>query len=198
MVSRYGEKFDKAVDKTLKVKVGWRTAFLIFAIVAFVPLFALYMMFTMILSDDIAENAVKLLIAFGAPFAFLIGIVLYVALNKRGAIITYNRVRERTLGIARYLGEDMKSLKKEFKARRKAKDKAWIIDTANKYYDECEKLKAEKLVEHAAEKAAKGEGGFDGWMIQKWAWMLIEVGGEALPLRRQAPELRRQSLLARR
>ena len=150
MVSRYGEKFDKAVDKTLKVKVGWRTAFLIFAIVAFVPLFALYMMFTMILSDDIAENAVNLLIAFGPPFAFLIGIVLYVALNKRGAIITYNRVRERTLGIAEYLGENTKALKKEFKAHRKAKDKKWIIDTANKYYDECERLKAEKLVEHAA------------------------------------------------
>ena len=173
MVSKYGEKFVGAVDKTVKVKTGWRTAFLIFAIVAFVPLFALYMMFTMILSDDIAENAVRLLIAFGAPFAFLISIVLYVALNKRGAIITYKRVTERTLGIARYLGEDTKALQKEFKAHRKAKDKKWIIDTANKYYDECERLKAEKLVEHAAEKAEKGEGGFDGWMIQKWAWMLL-------------------------
>ena len=35
MVSRYGEKFDKAVDKAVKVKVAGRTLFLIAAVIAF-------------------------------------------------------------------------------------------------------------------------------------------------------------------
>ena len=173
MVSRYGEKFDKAVDKTLKVKVVGRTLFLIAAVIAF-AVWSVFFGLAVGSEDDWDEASVRLWAALIAlPYILPISIFLYVGLNKRGAIITYNRVRERTLGIARYLGEDTKSLKKEFKARRKAKDKAWIINTANKYYDECERLKAEKLVEHAAEKAEKGEGGFDGWMIQKWAWMLL-------------------------
>ena len=173
MVSRYGEKFDKAVDKAVKVKVAGRTLFLIAAVVAF-AIWSVFFGLAVGSEDDWDEASVRLWAALIAiPYILPISIFLYVGLNKRGAIITYNRVRERTLGIARYLGEDTKSLKKEFKARRKAKDKKWIIDTANKYYDECERLKAEKLAEHAAEKAEKGEGGFDGWMIQKWAWMLL-------------------------
>ena len=173
MVSRYGEKFDKAVDKAVKVKVAGRTLFLIAAVIAF-AVWSVFFGLAIGSEDDWDEASVRLWAALIAlPYILPISIFLYVGLNKRGAIIAYKGVRERTLGIARYLGEDTKSLKKEFKARRKAKDKAWIINTANKYYDECERLKAEKLVEHAAEKAENGEGGFDGWMIQKWAWMLL-------------------------
>lgn len=143
MVSRYGEKFDKAVDKTLKVKVVGRTLFLIAAVIAF-AVWSVFFGLAVGSEDDWDEASVRLWAALIAlPYILPISIFLYVGLNKRGAIITYKGVTERTLGIARYLGEDTKALQKEFKARRKAKDKAWIINTANKYYDECERLKSE-------------------------------------------------------
>ena len=129
MISRYGEKFDKAVDKAVKVKVAGRTLFLIAAVIAF-AVWSVFFGLAVGSEDDWDEASVRLWAALIAlPYILPISIFLYVGLNKRGAIITYNRVRERTLGIARYLGEDTKSLRKEFKARRKAKDKAWIINT---------------------------------------------------------------------
>lgn len=101
-------------------------------------------------------------------------IILYCSLNKRRESSRYRRVILRTCDIAGYLGQEEKALKAEFKKRRDSKDREWIIQTTDFYFDECERLKTERAQNPPKEESENGgEGGFDGWLLQKFGWILL-------------------------
>ena len=93
MVSRYGEKFEKAVDKAVKVKVAGRTLFLVAAVVAF-AIWSVFFGLAVGSEDDWDEASVRLWAALIAlPYILPISIFLYVGLNKDISVRIQRRSR---------------------------------------------------------------------------------------------------------
>ena len=187
-MSRYGEKFEKALEKVFRIKQKARKTAIIVAVCIILLDIALTCMSMLIMNDegvpilndflgdgqggDVAIYVLSVLM-FAALFIPLF-IIFYCALNKRRSSSRYNKVIRRTCNIANYLGQDGKALKAEFNKRRSAKDRDWIIHTTDCYYDECERLKAEREQNPPKEELENGgDGGFDGWLLQKLGWILL-------------------------
>lgn len=187
-MSKYGEKFEKALDKIFRIKPKARKTAIIIAVCIILLDIALTCMSMFIMNDegvpilnDIlgdgqgSEIMIYVLgvLMFAAIFIPLF-IILYCSLNKRRESSRYRRVILRTCNIAKYLGQDEKALKAEFKKRRDSKDREWIIETTDFYFDECERLKTEREQNPPKEESENGgEGGFDGWLLQKFGWILL-------------------------
>lgn len=184
-MSKYGEKFEKALDKIFRIKPKARKTAIIVAVciilldivITCMSMFIMNDEDSAIINDFIGDStiAVYILGALMVVGIFIpLFIILYCALNKRRFSSKYNQVISRTCNIAKYIGQDEKALKAEFKKRRKAKDREWILQTTDRYFDECERLKAEREQNPPKEELENdGEGGFDGWLLQKLGWILL-------------------------
>lgn len=186
-MSKYGEKFDKVLDKALKIKFRTR----LIAIIISIAILALDLIITfslMFIQNDKGQAIINDLIGESELIIYILGtlmligifvplgIILYCLLNKIRVRSIFNRVRNRTLNIAYYLEgkEASESLKKEFKTRLKAKDRDWIIKTTDDYYDKCEELKKKyEMNPNESENERSGKGGFDGWLLQEIGWFLL-------------------------
>lgn len=172
-MSKYGEKFEKSLDKIFRIKQKVRTILTVISAIAFG--FLLFVFFGIgISSFDPMGQAKSIGIIMIVPFAITLSVLLYCTLNKITFRLRYKNVASRTCNIAKYLGQDEKALKAEFKKRRGLKDREWIIQTTDHYFDECERLKSEHEQNPPKEQAENGgEGGFDGWLLQKLGWILL-------------------------
>ena len=190
-MSKYGEKFEKALERVLKIKFRVR----LIAIIICLAILALDLILTFSLMfiendegsaiiNDLIGGTEALSVALSYVLGFLmligiffpIGIILYCLLNKIRAKSIFNKVMNRTCSIAYYLDgkEASESLKKEFKIRLKAKDRDWIIKTTDAYYDKCEELKKKyEMSPNESENERSGKDGFDGWLLQEIGWFLL-------------------------
>ena len=172
-MSRYGEKFDKALAVMLKKHLKRRTVFIVILSI----FTAYFLMMGSILGMQQGENSVIGYI-FIVVFAVLVSLLLLVIFLHYPQMKAYRNVVKRTCEIAYHLDgkETSESLKKEFKAKLKAKDKDWILQTTDGYYDRCEELKAKYAkTPNEAENEKNGQSGFDGWLIQEIGWKLLGI-----------------------
>ena len=188
-MSRYGEKFEKALDKTLTIRHKTRKGAAIAAVIILLLDIALTCLSMLVMGEDgspilnqILENTgtntdatIYVLGTLMLACIFIpLFILLYCALNKRRFSRKYQKVVRRTCEIAAYLGQDGKALKTEFEKMRAAKDRTRILQTADFYFDECERLKTEREQNPPHEAPENGgNGGFDGWLLQKFGWILL-------------------------
>lgn len=180
-MSKYGQKFEKHLDALLKFKlkrglIPLISAYALYA--ASLMIVSLFLIFEVI-SDETYESSLSVIVDIFSylPLAglavFIVFIVIYLIHYS-----FYNKVVNKTLQISKDLGENENELKAEFKKRRKAKDREWIIQTTNHYYDEAEHIAAEAKANQpevdldlVLENGGKGD--FDGWLIQKLGWMIL-------------------------
>ena len=186
-MSKYGKKFEKSLDKIFRIKQKARKTAIIVAVCIILLDIALTCVSMFIMNDEgvpiindflgTEQSGAMVFILgvlmFVAIFVPLV-IILYCSLNKLRYSSRYNRVIQRTCNIAKYLGQDGKALKAEFNKKRESKDREWILQTTDYYFDECERLKAEHEQNPPKEELENGgEGGFDGWLLQKLGWILL-------------------------
>lgn len=179
MMSKYGAKFERAIDKVFTIKTRARKIALTICGILLAIYLTIFLVILLRSESGIGQIG-GALSTFMFAIVMIIAIILYCALNKLRFVLCYNRVVGRSCNIAHYLGKDGKALKKEFKQHRQSKDREWILSTTDYYYDECERLKNE----HANNKSDvalenNGKGGFDGWLVQKilvmFAGILVTV-----------------------
>ena len=170
--SKYGPRFDKALDIAIKTHRGLRKALtVVFAILTaaclettFVPSIASGTRFSFTLATTIG---LILSIVF-------LSSLLFVILFHRISLYRYDKVIKRTIEITSYLEGPIKAkkLKKGIKSKYRAKDKDWILKVTNSYYQKCEDLKDKHLVKIKKTKQS-GVSGFDGWLLQEIGWGLL-------------------------
>ena len=180
-MSKYGKKFEKALDKIFRIKPKAKKTAIIVAIVFLFVGIALIITGGMIPTFGIQDSQQETMMMTmfymaGAMTILWLGVIpfLITILLHKPSYIKYKKVVHRTCNIAKYLGQNEKTLKAEFKKRRAAKDRDWIIQTTDYYFDECERLKTEhEQNPPKMELENGGEGGFDGWLLQKLGWILL-------------------------
>ena len=170
-MSKYGAKFDKALDKVLKIHFIRRIVFIVILSIHT----AYFLAMGSFLWNQQGENSVigYIFISVAAVLGTLLLLTIFLYYPS---IRGYKNVTNRTLNIAYYLEgkEASKSLKKEFKIKLKAKDRDWIIKTTDAYYDKCEELKKKyEMNPNESENERSGKGGFDGWLLQEIGWFLL-------------------------
>lgn len=182
-MSKYGGKFDKALDVLMKIKTRRKKVliciFSLFFVLGVSAMVCGMLMPHFELQDKDLENMLGISLSMvGGLVSIYFGVIplLITLLLHTPSFSRFNKVRNRTYNIAYYLDgkEASKSLKKEFKAKLKEKDKDWIINTSNNYYDKCEELKKKyETNPNEGENERSGKGGFDGWLLQEIGWFLL-------------------------
>ena len=144
-MSKYGQKFEKHLDALLKFKFrrGLIPLLIVYALYAASMMISSLLVLFEVISFETYESLSVIVDIFSyLPLAglavFIVFIVIYLIHYS-----FYNKVVNKTLQISKDLGENENELKAEFKKRRKAKDREWIIQTTNHYYDEAEHIAAE-------------------------------------------------------
>lgn len=170
--SKYGPRFEKALDIAIKTHRGLRKALTV--VLA-------------ILTAACLETTFVPSIASGTRFSFTvtttIGLILsilflssllFVIFFHRISLYRYDKVIKRTIEISNYLDGPIKAkkLKKGIKSKYRSKDKDWILKATNSYYQKCEDLKAKHLAKIKKTKQS-GVSGFDGWLLQEIGWGLL-------------------------
>lgn len=150
----YGKSYEKSLNKRLSVNFVARiTAFLV-------------MVVTFILAIG------PLALPGGTPLIVII-VPIFFIFNKISHVVRTSRVNRRTYFIAENLGEDVKTLKKEFIKRRFPRDYAWIMETTDSYYEKCEKKKEEFLANPPAQNILNdGIGDFSGGAFARLGMLL--------------------------
>lgn len=178
-MSRYGQKFDKRLGKALKYRKGRIIALsIVFSVLTAISILVIVAMSLNFLTQN--EETVRLSVIAFVISAVLLPFFIYILCSNIyhyiGYLRLYIKVKNRTLRIAAYFGQDAEKLSNEFNKRKKAHDREWILKVTDYYYDECERLKAEHIANAGKEELENGgEGGFDGWLLQKIGWMLLGI-----------------------
>ena len=209
-MSKYGEKFEKSLDKIFRIKQKVRTILTVISAIAFG--FLLFVFFGIgISSFDPMGQAKSIGIIMIVPFAITLSVLLYCTLNKITFRLRYKNVASRTCNIAKYLGQDEKALKAEFKKRRGLKDREWIIQTTDHYFDE--KRTRTKPAERASRKRRRrrfrrlalaktrldiarrlGNCLHGGYLLPGCVYMGFTLAIQTFALRRETSFVRRQSI----
>ena len=169
-MSKYGEEFDLALNKIVAIKLGRRKAGKIIG--GIIVGFGLFLLIGSAISSSMSGRAASPTLQTIATVYLLIGFVLEMIMlfkNKK-VFDCYESIVEQTCNIAEYLGDDAKQLKKQFKSKLKAKDRQWILDTTDYYFEKGRQIEQKDwsgLIEN------NGEGGFDGMLLQKLGWIIL-------------------------
>ncbi len=176
----YDEKLNKILDRIYsykKTKLILAAIFVILLVSTLIPALALLPGFLESLETRDAYAFFSELIIVGIVLIWLIGLLIVVLLDIL-AWMKYREVRKRTIFICKceYGHIDSKNLAKEFDKRNKEHDKKWIIDTANKYYDLCEKyVVKQSKIDDKKHIENEGKGDFDGWFWQFVGWEVLGI-----------------------
>ena len=169
-MSKYGEKFDKALTRTLKINRGLRIAMIVvFSFLLSVT--ATYGMAAVILlgPGDGGPGVILLMVA----LVFLAILLIFIF---RPGLRPYEKVINRTIDICRYAEgkEASDKLKKDLDQKLWDKDREGILNITDHYYVLCEELKAKHAATpNPAVIENEGKGEFDGWLIQQIGWALL-------------------------